>query len=317
MWGRQVGTGVLAGQVGRGEDPLPGGQQRGVGAAEVLAALGGDPAGVGGDPDLVGARVAVVADDRAHGVAAVPDVVAGDQRRAAADLGGVEPVVVVVEGAAAEVAAVLADQRRVVELHPGVDVGDHDAVAAVAKGRPDLRGADAVDVPLDRLDARLLLGRGRPGDLDAALGDHPLDLREGGDLGQQLRPGGHPDRVGDPEGLVVDLAGTQERAQPRLAAVGVGAQPLVDRGRPVGMPAEFGGRRQVGAVAQDHEEGGGALGGGLVEDPAFHLVERRGLRRGGGAALQRDAGGLSGRQQHRQGDDELDGEQVAGAAASA
>jgi hypothetical protein len=40
----------------------------------------------------------------------------------------------VVEHAAAEVAAVLADQRGVVELHAGVDVGHHDAVAAVADG---------------------------------------------------------------------------------------------------------------------------------------------------------------------------------------
>jgi len=222
----------------------------------------------------------------------------------------------VVEAAAAEVAAVLADQGRVVEVHAGVDVGDHDAVAAVTEGRPDLRGADPVDVPLDRLDARPLLGRGRLGDLDAALGDHPLDLRQGGDPLEQLGPGGHPDGVGDPERLVVDLAGTQQPTEPRLAAVGVVAQPLVHRGRPVAVPAELGGGGQVGAVAQDHEEGGAALGGGLVEDPALHLVQRLGLRRAGGAAFQRDAGGLSGRQQHRQGDDELDGDDEADAASA-
>ena len=34
------------------------------------------------------------------------------------------------------------------------------------------------------------------------------------------------------------------------------------------LATKEGAAQLVGAVAQDHEEGGGALGGGLVEDPA-------------------------------------------------
>ena len=75
--------------------------------------------------------------------------------------GRVEPVVVVVEGAVAEVAAVLADQRRVVELDAGVDVGDDDALAADAELGPDVVGVDVGDAPLDGVDREL----GGPRDL--------------------------------------------------------------------------------------------------------------------------------------------------------
>jgi hypothetical protein len=221
----------------------------------------------------------------------------------------------VVEAAVAQVASVLADQRRMVELHAGVDVGDHDRLAAVAEGRPHLRRADPVDVPLDRLDPGPLLRRGRPGDLHPPLGHHPCDLGQGGDLGQQLRPGRDPHGVGDPVRLVGDLAAGQQLAQAGLALVGVGPQPLEDLGGTLAVPLDPGRRSQIGLVLQDHEEGGGALGLELVQDPLLDLVGGRGRGRGAGAewrAVRRQR-----RQQDGQGQGELNRERETGAAAAA
>src|SRR5262249_20636436 len=131
----QVRPGVVAAQIGRGHDPLAGGQQRGLRATAELAALGGDPLGARGDADLVAGSV--VADHRAHGVRTVIVVVARHQRRVAADVRRVEPVVVVVELAVAQVATVFAHQCRVVELDAAVDAGDHDALTAYPEVGPD------------------------------------------------------------------------------------------------------------------------------------------------------------------------------------
>ena len=95
MSGARSGRGFWPVRSVGASDPLPGGEQRGVGAGVGLAALGGDPLGAGRDADLVGA--AVVADHGAHGVGAVAVVVA--RRGGRADPGRVEPVVVVVDAA--------------------------------------------------------------------------------------------------------------------------------------------------------------------------------------------------------------------------
>src|SRR5690606_26311724 len=102
-------------------DPLARGQQVGAGAGGAGAALGRDPLGAGGDTDLVGA--AVVTHHGAHGVGAVAVVVT---RGRATHAGRVEPVEHVAAGGGA---TVLAHQRRVVELHTGVDVGHHHTLA--------------------------------------------------------------------------------------------------------------------------------------------------------------------------------------------
>jgi hypothetical protein len=221
----------------------------------------------------------------------------------------------VVEAAAAQVAAVLADQRRVVELDPGVDVGDHHGVAPDAEGRPDLGGADPVDVPLDRLDPGPLLRRGGPRDLEPPLGHHPCDLRQGGDLGQQLRPGRDLHGVGDPERLVGHLAAGQQPAQAGLALGGVGPQPLVDLGGALAVPFDPGRGPQIGLVLQDHEEGGRALGLDLVQDLPLDLVGI--LGRGRGAGAERRPARRQRRQQDGQGQSELDRECETGAAAAA
>src|SRR5690606_28255402 len=84
-----------------------------------------------------------------HRVGAVP--VGRARRVVGAGAGGVEPVVVVVERAVPVVAAVLRDQRGVVVLHAGVDVGHHDVLAGDAVLLPDVVGVDVVDAPLDRV----------------------------------------------------------------------------------------------------------------------------------------------------------------------
>ena len=138
-------VGVVAVEVRRGEDPLAGGEERFLAAAEVLAALGRDPARAGRDAGVGRERAgAVAADHRAHRVGAMADVVA---RLAAADAGRVPPVVVMGERAVAVVAAVLVDERRVGEVDAGVDAGDDDALAEDAL-RPCLGRADLGDAPL-------------------------------------------------------------------------------------------------------------------------------------------------------------------------
>src|SRR5690606_32074946 len=164
-------------QIGGGEHPLAGGQQGRAGAAAVLAALGGDPAGPGRHPDLIARPV--VTDHGAGDVGAVAVVVA--RRGGAADTGRVEPVVVVVVPGAG-VAPVLLSQGRVVELHAGVDAGDHDSVAGPTELVPHPRRADHRDVPLDRIDRLVGAERGVQ-ELPLPAGFDPGDV---GAAGQQI-----------------------------------------------------------------------------------------------------------------------------------
>ena len=277
-------------QILRGEHPLARIDEGGRRAGARLAALRGDPAGAGRDADLVAA--AVVADDRAHRVGAVAVVVAGDDRGAAADVRGVVPVVVVVEEAAPEVAAIRVHEGRVVVLGAGVDRRHDDPLAAVAVGRPDRGGADVLDVPLDpeRAARRLLdggvdlgLGRDRVGeDLVGRVRDDRGDARVGGDVLEGLRVGGHLDRVHDPEGGEAGAAALQEGADVRLALLGGPRQLVVDE---LAAPVPVRDPLRRGEVRLR-----------LHQDPAGRLpvlLERRVDRRGedrwrGGEARDRD-----------------------------
>src|SRR5699024_6441278 len=102
----QVRVRVVAGQIGRRGHELTTGQQVGAGAARTGAAQAGNPVGFGGHADLLGG--AVVAYCSTGHVRAVR--VRPLRLSRAAD---VEPAVIVVERAAAEVAAILVDQGLV------------------------------------------------------------------------------------------------------------------------------------------------------------------------------------------------------------
>ena len=160
---------------------------------------------MGRDPDLVGARIAVVADHRPHRVGAVEDVVAGCVRGVTADVLRIEPVVVVVHGAVGVMPAVLVDQGRVIPLDSGIDAADGDAFTAIAVGVPDQRRVDIVDVPLDSLDpGRAAFALDRLRDLVGLVRQDLVDLGLGRQLVDQLLVPGHPDRIHDPVGSVAD-----------------------------------------------------------------------------------------------------------------
>ena len=100
---------VLAVEVGRRQHPLAGRQQRVRRAAVGLATLGRDPLRVRGDADLV--RPGSPSSPTIVPIVCVPWPLLSHGVRARAHGRRVKPVVVVVEGAAAVVAAVLRDER--------------------------------------------------------------------------------------------------------------------------------------------------------------------------------------------------------------
>src|SRR5262245_44424953 len=106
----------------------------------------------------------------------VCDVVAGLLLRTYACRG--EPVVVVIERPVTAVAAVLRDERGMIELDARVDRCHDDAVTAVVEPRPDLRGANGEDVPFRR--GRSQGPRSGRGRVDGAVPrwHDPLDLGE-------------------------------------------------------------------------------------------------------------------------------------------
>jgi hypothetical protein len=65
---------------------------------------------------------------------------------------------VVIEGTAAEIPAVLVDQGRMVVLDPTVDIGHHHPLPEHSFG-PHLRGPHRGDIPLDPVHRRLLYPR--------------------------------------------------------------------------------------------------------------------------------------------------------------
>ncbi|GAA4983002.1 hypothetical protein GCM10025734_04650 [Kitasatospora paranensis] len=99
-------------------------------------------------------------------------------------------------------------------MHAGVDVGDHDALAARAVLRPHLVGLDVLHAPLGRPVARVGGSGGRQLSvvhvvrlsLDDLL--HVAALRQ---LGDQLGVTRDLDGVGDPVVLVADLLLVQEQ----------------------------------------------------------------------------------------------------------
>src|SRR5699024_1992275 len=115
--GAQARVRVVALEIGRRGHELAAGEQVGAGAACGSTTQAGNPVGLGSDADLLVAAVS------AHGGAAYVGAVGIGPLRLgrAAD---VEPVVVVVEAAAAEVAAVLVDQGLVRVARTRVDNAD-------------------------------------------------------------------------------------------------------------------------------------------------------------------------------------------------
>ena len=79
------------------------------------------------------------------------------------------------------------DQRRVVELHTGVDVRDGDARALDAVLRPHLVGLDVGDAPLDRVHGLFGGALGDLGVLYATGGVQALDLGAGGQVLRECR----------------------------------------------------------------------------------------------------------------------------------
>ena len=263
MSGRFDGSGVVPVEVGRSEDELTRRQQRDVRASEVLAALGRDPRRARRDADVGCERPrAVAADHRAHGVGAVAGVVA---RLIAADAGGVPPVVIVVERAAAEVAAVLVHEGRMVELNSGVDVRHHDATADDAV-RPDVIGADLLHAPLG-------LGREHRGlRLDGLhegidlLRPHDLDAGKLRDRGRQRSAAVDDEGVPQPEALGVRTRGCLDEGDRRgLRSCRLPEPVHHEASAPVEV-VDLPGARKVGL-------------GGELDDESVDSPERRSARR--------------------------------------
>ena len=207
------------------------------------------------------------------------DVVARGGGRVAAHVGRVEPVVVVVEASIVEIAAVLLHDGRMVELHAGVDVGDDDVLAPVAEGRPDIRRADVVDVPFDRVDLGLVRAGDGLGDLVRPVGEDLLDRRIVRQVVQDALAGGHLDRVHDPERLVLRACLLQESAQARLALLR-GLLELVDDERAALVPvADLRDLAEICLVSEDYPERRFAVGVDLVDDLLLDLVVRSRRRR--------------------------------------
>ena len=197
-----------------------------------------DPLRAGRDADLV--RAAVATRDRAHRVRPVLLLVVRELG-AAED---VEPVVVVVEVPATEVAAVLVHQGRVVVVDTGVDVRDHDALAGDAVLGPHVVGVDVGDAPLDRADLGLDLTWDRLILLDADPVEDRGDARQRGQLERQrLVAGLDVDGVDDPERLVRDVSGVEDRPDRRLRGLGVRLEVSGDRGAPGAPVGRSVGRR--------------------------------------------------------------------------
>src|SRR6185436_6499155 len=92
----------------------------------------------------------------------------------AADVRRGVPVEIVVEVAAAQVAAVLLHERGMVVLDAGVDVRHNDVLAFVGERPPDPRRLDPRDVPPDRIDLLRLIYADRR-DVERAVGTDRLD----------------------------------------------------------------------------------------------------------------------------------------------
>ncbi len=208
------------------------------------------------DADLIRARIAVVADHRPHRVGAVSWVSRVARIRSRAFAERIPPVVVVVEVAAAQVPAVLADERLVRVADTRVDARDDDALAAVVERRPDLRRVDRVQAPLRsrrpsgaRRNARLL--RDRVGVIRADL----LDVRAGRERVDDRRAGRlHEDRVDDPVRLVLHSVRVEPRADRRLALARVRGQALVDDLAATAAVVDRGRRRDVRVAVQHDPE---------------------------------------------------------------
>ncbi len=261
--GSQVRLRVLAVEVGRRHHELARRQERVGRAAVGLAALGRDPRRVRGDADLVRAGVAVVADHRAHRVRAVAVVVA--RGRAPAHGRGVPPVVVVVEVAAPEVAAVLRDERAVGVEDTGVDVADDDVLAAIVVRRPDLRCVDPVDAPLHGARGPLPGAPGIRRDLEDDVRDDPGHLRA---LGERLENRAAPrdlNRVQDPEGLERHVLLPEVGLERPLRAVRGRRQRVVDIA-PSRCRAHRTGRAQIRLLTENDPERRLAVSRDLPDD---------------------------------------------------
>ena len=168
--------------------------------------------------------------------------------------------------------AVLIHEGRVIELHARVDVRDHDAVAESPEGLPCLRSPDAVQAPFRALDGNHRRGRHQRRHRDHLVVEDLGDVRPLGDLGKGGPTRRHPDRVHDPERLVLDVVGVEPRAEAGLMDAGGVLQALVDRLAarvPISHAVDA---RQVRLLLQDDPRGDlvrvVGLAAGLLPPPA-------------------------------------------------
>ena len=166
-----------------------------------------------------------------------------------------EPVVVVLERAVAEVAAVLPHDRLVPVHDAAVEDADGDAASGGAL-RPGVVGADLRDVRRDPVAPRSRRGDGQPG-LEAIHARQAADAQHGigsGDRGQRREVAvAHEQHVLDPERFARDAAARELGAHAGLAAFRGAAQALVHLA-PARAPVQSPRSGKVRALAElDHE----------------------------------------------------------------
>ncbi len=206
-----TGVGVAAVQSGGGQDPLKSSVDVRVPAvAPIVQSFDGDPLRACRDADFV---FAILPDDGAHGVRAVPMAVG---RGGGVVARGVEPVIVVVK-AAVLIATIARGQRRVGVENAGVYVGHHHALAGDTELFPHVVGVDVGDVPFQAAGYRCCGGCARGGrgrrlrrrgwewrvqPLAMAVKGDPCHVVAAGDgfQGLAVHSGGQP--VKDPKGAI-------------------------------------------------------------------------------------------------------------------
>ena len=238
----------------------------------IFAALTGNPLCIGRHAHLIGQGRVIVANHGTHGVGAVAVVIAGG---AAADIGGIFPANRVRRGGALESLV----QCRVVPLHAGIDIGNHNAVALHPKGRPKTGRVGVGYTPIQGMNAEIkeVPGQNRQGvNRGGARVAHVSHRFQRGDLAEDCHiAAGHGDFVAREEGLIFHAVLFQDRDHRSLRAGGCFFQGVVHIPAaliPICHPVSL---AQVGVFRHFDDIIRAAMRGKRVQNRSFHLFQPR------------------------------------------